>query len=380
MQFKLRKTRLQNKLTKNISYAFAMTSAGSRRGSQKRKGKNSPLGMGNMTFSTSLAFLFKQKELMHRNKHKTMLLGALNCDKGLDPVKKRFNFYGIFGLRSQSNPERNFEYGDITTIFLSGVRIPKYELNKLDIAMAAIERKLGDEHASAKTVLKSPKLKEAYQEAGHRYMLVVASYDESFFTPLEDDETKAYLSMSYVTFGTGKVPMISPFDHQGKDSIVETDWYGKKEKDYVLDPDGTFSIAVTRQYLKDYGGHGRDNLVSLSKKDGTGKFWLANLYSCKVKDLPASVAVHFSKDCQAVLKSCDYVTFQNIFTESAEKTIDQILNVKEKGNAVLVFCGCVKGEDEEDIRVNEYTNKNGKTVRDAQITLSRGTFYTQKTL
>lgn len=367
-------------MVKNISYAFALTSAGSRRGSQKRKGKNSPLGMGNMTFSTSLAFLFKQKELMHRNKHKTMLLGVLNCDQGLDPVKKRFNFYGLFGLRSQSNPERNFEYGDITTIFLSGVRIPKYEQNKLDEAMAAIERKLGDTQATAKTVKKSAKLKDAYAEAGHRFMLVTASYDESFFTPLEDDETKAYLSMSYVTFGTGKLPMISPFDHQGKDSIVETDWYGKKAKDYVLAPDGTFSIAVTRQYLKNYGGKGRDNLISLNKKDGTGKFWLANLYSCKISDLPASVAVHFSKDCQELLKTCDYITFQNIFTESATKTIDQVLNVKDTGNAVLVFCGAIKGEDPEDIRINEYQNKEGKTVRNAQITLSRGTFYTQQLL
>ena len=50
------------------------------------------------------------------------------------------------------------------------------------------------------------------------------------------------------------------------------------------------------------------------------------------------------------------------------------------GTAVLVFSGCIKGEDAEDIRVNEYTNSAGKTIRNAQVTLSRGTFYTQKTL
>ena len=71
-------------MTKSISRQFAMVSEGNHRGAGDLKNKNVPDGTGNITLSSSVAFLYRNKEKMLKDKKKSMLLSVLNGDKGLN--------------------------------------------------------------------------------------------------------------------------------------------------------------------------------------------------------------------------------------------------------------------------------------------------------
>ena len=97
-------------MVNKISRNFSIVPSGHHKGAGQAKDKNVPDDSGIITFTSSLGFLYRNKEARAKtNKAGSYLLGVLNCEKGLDSVKKRLNFYGWFGKASQNNPDKNLQ-------------------------------------------------------------------------------------------------------------------------------------------------------------------------------------------------------------------------------------------------------------------------------
>ena len=370
-------------MTKSISRQFAMVAEGNHRGAGDLKNKNVPDGTGNITLSSSVAFLYRNKEKMLKDKKKSMLLSVLNGDKGLnDGVKNRLNSYGLFGKQSQHNPAKKFAYPDVETIFVYGSNITGYENNKLDDFIASIERSLGDTSATGKTHKTSPKYKEALEKAETMSVMVVGHYDEGFFSENEDDETIASLSLGYVKFGTGRQPIFSSFERPaGKDGLVESEWFGKKSKDYVFDSEGSVSLVTTRGFLNNFNGSGYENLRNHKNEDDGSSFWAVVVADYKPEDLSESVMASFSQETLNALKDVDKIRISYVMGERDTALIDSILTVKENGDAVLGFTGLIEDDIEDSKRIDFYTtqpDEEGNVRKYATLKARRGTFYTIK--
>ena len=165
---------MANKISRN----FSIVPSGHHKGAGQAKDKNVPDDSGIITFTSSLGFLYRNKEARAKtNKSGSYLLGVLNCEKGLDSVKKRLNFYGWFGKAAQNNPDKKFTDFDVTSIFIFGGKVTKYESAKLDKYITMLERHLGDENATVKNHRQSPKYKEALKEAENSQIIVTAKFD-----------------------------------------------------------------------------------------------------------------------------------------------------------------------------------------------------------
>lgn len=370
---------------KNISRQFAMVADGLHRGAGILKNKNIPDGSGNITMASSLGFLYRNKEKMLTSKKTSMLLSVLNAEKGLDSVKRRLNSYGLFGKQSQNNPEKKFTYQDVETIFVYGANISKYQAGKLDDIIAALERSLGDTEATAQNHKKSPKYKEALDKAETMSILVVGHYDESFFSQNEDDDSIASLSLGYVEFGTGRIPIVSSFEHPtGKDALVEAEWFGKKAKDYILDTEGSISLVTTRSYLKDFKGSEFSNLRSFPTKDDPKKsFWSVIVADFTPEELPAEFAVSFSEETRKEMMDATKVRIQYVPTERDTRIIEDVLASDKKGDAVVCFSGFIEDDIEDYKRIDIYKSEpdeEGQVKKYVTIKVRRGTFFTIKNI
>lgn len=363
----------------SVSYNFALVPDGHHRGAGEMANKTVPDGSGNITFTTSLAFLYDKAEKMKKAKKKSMLLGVLNANAGFDGVKKRLNSYGLFGKKTQNNSKK-FDADEMRHIFLWGQNINGYESSKIYNAMAAVERFLGDEKATFRNIKTSPKYQEALKFAETANLLVVAHYDESFFNEDEENPENYTLSLGYVKFST-KMPIISSFEHPTKDGLKEIEWNGEKASDYKMDNEGSISLITTRSYLKNYNGSEYQNLKNLTNKsDETQKFWLANLTSYTKEEFPAELAASFSDETLEELKTSDRIVFSYIFGKYDTKTIDEILKADDQ-NAKIVFTGLIEDDASNDKRISFYETEpddQGKTSKIATIRLRQGTFFTQK--
>lgn len=367
-----------------ISHNFGFVPNGHHRGSGKQRNKTVPDGSGNMTFSTSLEFLYNQKvaleERQKNNKeNKSMLLGVLNSESGLDTLKKRFNAFGIFGKKAQNDPSK-IDETEFEQVFLWGQNMTKVQLRNIDKSMSALCRHLGDPKATQHNYEKSTKFKEAFDLAKTTFMLVVAAYDESFFSVNEDDPKKATLSMGYVKIGTGRKPIISSFERPMQEGLVEVEWNGGKYMDYLLDPDGSISVMTTRSYLANYEGTNAANLKWIETKNSDdGGFWAVQIAGLRPDDIPVELVASFPEETIAEFKDAYQIQFSYVMGRSDEKTLSDVLKLsnKEDGarDAVMVFTGKI---DIDRMRINEYEPDNGDKRKYVTFDLKQGTFYNQK--
>lgn len=358
--------------TTSISHNFSLVADGHHRGAGVNKNKNIADGSGNLTFSSSLYFLFDKKEKMQAAGKSSMLLGVLNSRPGLDPLKKRLNSYGLFGKKIQNDPSK-FDLDEVTTIFLWGQNITEFQARKIDDSIIALEKYLGDASANSNNFKQSPKFQEALNMAKTSNVLVVAHYDESFFNVNDDDPTSASLSMGYVSFGTGRLPIISSFD---KDELTEVTINGKEYKEFALNPQGSISFVTTRSYLKAYPG-GKQNLKLI--KTDKDSFWSANLLTLKKDQLTPEFLSHFSQETIELMQSADFINFNYVFGQFDQRNIDNIVNLTPETDATMVFTGLIEDDIEDSKRVNVYEKQDGnKTTKSVTFRLRQGTFFTQR--
>lgn len=369
-----------------ISHNFGFVSNGHHRGSGLQRNKTIPDGSGNMTFSTSLEFLYKQKRELEKRqktnpKNKSMLLGVLNTEPGMDTLKKRFNAFGLFGKKAQNDPSK-IDGTDFEQVFLWGQNITKVQLTNIDKSMAALCRYVGDDSATQWNYERSKYLDEALKLANTTFMIVVAAYDESYFNINEDDPTKASLSMGYVKIGTGRKPIISSFERPMKDGLIRAEWFGNSFMDYLLDTDGSISLMTTRSYLANYEGSKEANLkwIETSNSDDGG-FWSVQLAGFKPEDIPAEVIASFPEEVIEELKDAYQVQFSYVMGRNDDKTLSDVLNLagKKEGSrdAIMVFTGRI---DTDKMRINEYKPEKGDVRKYVSFDLKQGTFYNQKYL
>ena len=368
----------------NISRNFAMVPEGTRRGNGDKKGLNIPEPVGNMTLTVPLDFLFRQREKMAARKGKSMLLNIFTGVEGeLDPMKKRLLSYGLFGKQAQTNAKK-FNDHQVGHFFVWGQNMTGYEIRKIDQAMAALCRALGDETADERNFRNSDKLQAALNEAKGFNFVVVGRYEDAFVGVDEEDDTKGFINLGYVKFGTGRVPTISAFDRPQKDGLVELEMDGKKYMDYVLDTDGSFSVITTRSYLKDFatGGGDAQNLKLLTRKSDGNQFWVVQVASYTREQLPGDFFASFSGDTLELLKSADRISFEYGLKDTDSRVIDDILAVNNGGrDAQIAFTGMIS-DDESRIRVydTEPDPETGKVRRYVTMKLIRGTFFTTRLL
>lgn len=359
-----------------VSRNFAFCAEGNHKGSGLYKNKNIPDSIGNITFTSSLYFLYDKKNKMIKDKKKSMMLGVLTCDKGLCPVKKRFAYYGVFGKKLQNNPNQKFPYDDLEQIFLWGQNLSFEETNKLDEYIAVIERKLGDENATAKNHQNSPRYKEALELAKKANILVVCGYDDSFFAEQEDDNTKANFSLAYVKFGTGSVPIISSFERGSKDSLTEVIVNNEKYTNYVLSPEGTISLAVSKSYLKNFGGSEYANLIN--RESSQGNFWTVKLKSYKRDEVPVDFIKYFTQEIIDKINDVDYINLEYTLTSSDSRLLQELLEKEIKQDAILAFTGSIVADLDDTTRTVIFESKNEKKTKTLSFKIRRGTFYTLK--
>lgn len=353
---------------------FAMVQEENHRGSGQYKNKNVPSPTGVLTMSVSLGFLYRQSQRLSKEKH-SLLLGVINCAPGYDAVKHRLNFYGLFGKKAQSNPQKG-DFDDLQQIFVWGQNVTWGQQLKIYNMIAGLERQLGDDNATSKNFKQSPKFDEALKLAETRFVLVTAWYDDGFFDIDEDDETRATLSVAYVQIGAGRAPLLTSFAHD-KDDLQEVTFNGKKYNEYEFGEEGGgIAFATSRGYLQNFYSQ-KDNVQNTkmltAEKDGKeSKFWTAQLKSFTKDDLPGSFYASMPQEIRAKLDKATRINFNYVFKASDDKVLDQILNLdysEDYPDAHLVFSGLLKPD-----KYREYTNDAGEY----QITfdLSRGTFYT----
>lgn len=365
-------------MAKQVSRNWSIVPTGSHKGAGENKNKNLPDDSGYITFTSSLGFLYKQKEnAAKKKKPNSYLLGVLSCGEGFDSVKKRLNFYGLFGKASQNSPSKSFKLDELTKLFLFGGKVTTFQSNRLNEFMAAIERSLGDEKATAKNHRNSPKFEEALNRAEFTQIIVQAKFDSQYFSISEDDETIGSLSLGYVVFGTGKKPMIANLDPSDSDDLVELTIEDETVKGDPIER-GAVSFSATRSYLKNYNGSEYANLRMYKKDDQS--FWAVTLGSFETSSLTADFFKSFDQETIDKIKECDYVKFSGIL--KSELDIDRILNVDSVGDAVVVVTGTISvDKDDKSLRFHESEpNSEGKTFKSAIFKVRQTTIYTQKLL
>lgn len=365
-----------------ISHNFAFVSDGHHRGNGVRKNKTVPDGSGNITFSTSLEFLYNQKKALEKRqqknpKNKSLLLGVLNSEPGFDTLKKRFNAFGVFGKKAQNDPKK-IESTDFEQVFLWGQNITKYQLGNIDNAMVALCRYFGDDKANYKNYEKSPQFKEALRQAKTTFMLVVASYDESFFSFDDNNPKTATFSLGYVNIGTGRKPIISSFERPMQDGLVQTVWNDEKAMNYVLDTQGSFSVATTKSYLANYNGQDFANLKWIDTDDGG--FWSVTIASYTPDQLPADMVATIPEEIQEDMKTAHRIQFGYVMGPSDERVLGDILDFVDDPdnhrNALYVFSGRIDTD-----KIRHYTSeKDGEERLYITFDLRQGTFYNQRFL
>lgn len=369
---------MANKISRN----FSIVPSGHHKGAGQAKDKNVPDDSGIITFTSSLGFLYRNKEARAKtNKSGSYLLGVLNCEKGLDSVKKRLNFYGWFGKAAQNNPDKKFTDFDVTSIFLFGGKVTKYESAKLDKYITMLERHLGDENATVKNHRQSPKYKEALKEAENSQIIVTAKFDNQYFSVDDNDETRASISLGYVTFNTGKKPIVTNLEPSDSDKLVDLLIRDVEKKG---DPAEKASVAfsVTRTFLKNFGGSDKDNLRMFTSSKDNAQFWSATMGSFDVSELPTDFFLNFSQEMIEEILEQDRVRFTMTFKSGQD--IDKILNVDKVGDAILVVNGQINCEfDEDNKRIQFYEsepNEDGEVYKTVTFQINQGTLYTQKLL
>lgn len=368
-----------NNVTKKISRNFGIVPTGHHKGAVDFRNKNMPDDSGIITFSSGLGFLYREKEKKAKTKTpNSFLMGVLHCDEGLDPVKKRLNFYGLFGKASQNSPSKKFEHGELKTIFIFGGKVTNYQIRRLDEMIASIERSLGDTSATAKNHKNSDKYQEALKIAETSQILVQAKFDSQYFSVDEEDESRASLSVGYVSFGTGKKPMVTNLDSSDSDDFIDVTIRDKETKADPMDF-GAISLSTTRSYLKNFGGSDSQNLRLFTSDDG--QFWSATVGSFKVEDLPDEFFKNFSQEVVDQLLEQDYIRFST--TLKSAQDIDSILNLDENGDAMVVVTGQIQGEDDGSSGLQFYTSEpdeDGVIRKTATFKVRQQTIYTAKRL
>lgn len=365
-------------MVKQVSRNWSVVPTGTHKGAGENKNKNLPDDSGYITFTSSLGFLYKQKEnAAKKKKPNSYLLGVLSCGDGYDSVKKRLNFYGLFGKSSQNSPSKGFKHGKLTKLFLFGGKVTTFQSNRLNEFMAAIERSLGDENATAKNHRNSPKYEEALKRAEFTQIIVQAKFDSQYFSIDEEDESIGSLSLGYVVFATGKKPVVANLDPSDSDDLVDVII---DEKDVKADPidKGAVSFSATRSYLKNYNGSEFANLRMIKKDDQS--FWAVTLGSFETASLTEDFFKFFDQETIDKIKETDYVKFSGII--KSEMDIDRILNVDNYGDAILVVTGAISvDEDDNSLRFHaSEPNSEGKTFKSAIFKVRQSTIYTQKLL
>lgn len=361
-----------------VSRNWSIVPTGHHKGAGEHKNKNLPDDSGYITFTSSLAFLYKQKEkAAKKKKPNSYLLGVLSCNKGYDSVKKRLNFYGLFGKASQNSPKKSFKNQELETLFLFGGKVTTFQSNRLNEFMAAIERSLGDKNATAKNHRSSPKFEEAKARAEFTQIVVQAKFDSQYFSIDEEDESLGSLSLGYVTFGTGKKPMIANLSPSDSDELIELEINGETVKGDPIE-NGAVSFSTTRSYLKNYNGSSYSNLKMFKKDDQS--FWSVTFGSFEVDKLSPEFFKSFDQELIDKLKEMDYIKFSGII--KSEIDLERILKVEEFGDAVLVVTGAISVDEENnDLRFYETEpNENGESFKSAIFKVKQNTIYTQKLL
>lgn len=373
-------------MTKRISRNFSIVPSGHHKGAGEQRNKNVPDDSGVITFTSSLYFLYNNKEKKLKTKTpQSFLLGVLNCDTGLDPVKKRLNFYGWFGKASQNNPSKKFTEGDVETIFLFGGKVTKYESSKLDRFVASVERRLGDEKANAKNHRQSEKYQEALEIAKNTQIIVTAKFDNQYFSVDDEDPTRASISLGYVSFHTGRKPALQNLDPADSDEMIELTI---GDKTFKGDPAETASVALstTRSYLKDFGGSDKQNLSMYTRKEDGGQFWACTVQTFKPEELSEEFYRNFEQEMIDKILEQNYVRFSMNIKSPVD--IDKIRGVEKNGdsisgNAVLVVNGQILCEDDGSSMIQFYEsepNEDGEVFKSVTFRIRQGTIYTQKLL
>ena len=244
-----------------------------------------------------------------------------------------------------------------------------------------LERHLGDENATVKNHRQSPKYKEALKEAENSQIIVTAKFDNQYFSVDDNDETRASISLGYVTFNTGKKPIVTNLEPSDSDKLVDLVIRDVEKKG---DPAEKASVAfsVTRSYLKNFGGSDKDNLRMFTSSKDNAQFWSATMGSYEVSELPTDFFLNFSQEMIDKILEQDRVRFSMTFKSGQD--IDKILNVDKVGDAILVVNGQINCEfDEDSKRIQFYEsepNEDGEIFKTVTFQINQGTLYTQKLL
>lgn len=207
-------------------------------------------------------------------------------------------------------------------------------------------------------------------------ILVVCGYDDSFFAEQDDDNTKANFSLAYVKFGTGSVPIISSFERGSKDSLTEVIVNNEKYTNYVLSPEGTISLAVSKSYLKNFGGSEYANLIN--RESSQGNFWTVKLKSYKRDEVPVDFIKYFPQEIIDKINDVDYINLEYTLTSSDSRLLQELLEKEIKQDAILAFTGSIVADLDDTTRTVIFESKNEKKTKTLSFKIRRGTFYTLK--
>lgn len=393
--------------TVNVSRNWAMVPADTRKGQVKQKGKNIPTENGVFVSTSSVRFLYDNKEKMLANNKKSMILDVLNDKKGLGPLKKRLNFYGLFDKKYQNDEsklEKDDDLMDLTTIFIRGANITKAQMWKLDNAIAQLEIELGDEKATASNHKKSEFYEQALELAKERNLLVSGNYDNAYFSienqdgeinRNDDGDVLGSLSLSYVEFSNGYLPTIHPFEHaEGKEALSSHEFNGETGSAYSLEDDsahkGAMLTSTTLGYLKSFYGTQYQNLqMHTSNNGGNEKFWSVQVASVTPDQLTASWIAQFTEETREVMESADRINFSYVLNARDDVFIDKVLAFDPEtgeNDARMIFSGLVqddfsKGDKAKYITLYETNpDKVEENKRYVNVRLRQGTFYTHRWL
>ena len=227
----------------------------------------------------------------------------------------------------------------------------------------------------------SSKYKEALKAAENSQIIVTAKFDNQYFSVDDNDESRASISLGYVTFNTGKKPIVTNLEPSDSDKLVDLVIRDKEKKG---DPAEKASVAfsTTRTFLKNFGGSDNQNLRMFQSSKDNAQFWSATVGSFEVSELPDEFFLNFSQEMIDKILEQDRVRFSMTFKSAQD--IDKILNVEKVGDAVMVVNGQINCEFDEDSRRIQFyesePNQDGETYKTVTFQINQGTLYTQKLL
>ena len=145
-----------------------------------------------------------------------------------------------------------------------------------------------------KIIDKALNTREALKEAENSQIIVTAKFDNQYFSVDDNDETRASISLGYVTFNTGKKPIITNLEPSDSDKLVDLVVRDVEKKG---DPAEKASVAfsVTRSFLKNFGGSDKDNLRMFTSSKDNAQFWSATMGSLMYQNCQQTSSLIFLK-------------------------------------------------------------------------------------